>query len=63
MWAMKENGHALTKTELDKLFRFFDRNGDDKVSYHEFISAIRGEMNEHREGLVRGLFAKLDKEG
>ena len=28
-WALKTNGHGLTKTELDKLFRYFDKNGKD----------------------------------
>lgn len=27
-WAMKENGHDLSKLELERLFKYFDRNND-----------------------------------
>ncbi len=40
-WALKENGHALTKTECDKLFRYFDKNGNDQVYYKCFMDAIK----------------------
>jgi len=36
-WALKENGHSLTKVELDRIFRYFDRNGDNEVGYKEFM--------------------------
>jgi len=45
-WALKENGHCLTKTELDRLFRFFDKNGDDQVSYMCLIKALRGPISD-----------------
>ena len=62
-WALKENGHALTKTELDKLFRYFDKNGDDQVSYNCFMEAIRPAMSQCRTDCVKGVFAKLDADG
>merc|ERR1712007_214786 len=42
MGALKDNGHALTKIELDKLFRYFDKNGDDKVCYTTLLKCVRG---------------------
>lgn len=39
-WTLKDNGHALTKTELDKLFCYFDRNGKDCVDYSCFMKHL-----------------------
>lgn len=38
---MKESGFNLTKTEYDNLFRYFDKNCDDEVSFVEFIGFFR----------------------
>lgn len=32
----------LTKTEYDNIFRYFDKNCDDEVSFDEFIGFLRG---------------------
>lgn len=37
-WALKEAGFVLTKTEYDSLFRYYDKNADDKISYEEFLA-------------------------
>lgn len=37
-WALKEAGFVLTKTEYDSLFRYYDKNTDDKISYEEFLA-------------------------
>lgn len=44
-WALVENGHRLSPAEMERLFKYFDRNGDGRVSYDEFIRALRGELN------------------
>ena len=62
-WALKEAGFTLTKTEENNLFRYFDKNCDDQVSYKEFIRIIRGDMNEKRRNIVNQAFKKLDKDG
>jgi hypothetical protein len=31
----------LTKTEYDNIFRYFDKNCDDEVSFAEFIAFLR----------------------
>lgn len=62
-WALKENGHALTKTELNKLFRYFDKNGDDRVCFSSFMESIRGRMNEARIGVIKMLWSKLCPDG
>ena len=37
-WALKEAGFILNKTEYDSLFRYYDKNADDKISYEEFLA-------------------------
>ena len=39
---LKESGFSLTKTEYDNLFRYFDKNCDDEVSFVEFVSFVKG---------------------
>jgi len=62
-WALKENGHALTKTELNKLFRYFDMNGDDRVCYNSFMKCLRGEMNETRVNACKKVWGAMCPEG
>lgn len=38
---MKESGFSLTKTEYDNLFKYFDKNCDDEVSFIEFVGFFR----------------------
>lgn len=52
MWGLKENGHNLTPSEFERIFKFFDRNNDGKVDYDEFLRGLRGELNDRRKGLI-----------
>lgn len=60
-WVLKEAGFHMTKNEFDNIFRFFDKNYDDEISYKEFMTFIRGELNERRLALIKVVFEKLDK--
>jgi Ca2+-binding EF-hand superfamily protein len=62
-WGMRESGHALSPLDMERLFKFFDKNRDGRVSYDEFLRALRGDLNERRAGLVRLAYAKLDRNG
>lgn len=62
-WGLKENGHVLSPSEFERIFKFFDKNNDGKIDYDEFLRAIRGDMNERRRALVRLAFQKFDKTG
>jgi Ca2+-binding EF-hand superfamily protein len=59
VWALKEIGLALTKTDYDKLFRHFDRNMDNRVSYKEFLGQFINDLNvsrmQHAEDIYRRL--------
>ena len=52
MRCLKENGHNLTPTQFEGIFKFFDRNKDGKIDYDEFLRALRGDMNERRTQLA-----------
>lgn len=60
-WVLKEAGFNLTKNEFDNIFRFFDKNCDDEISYKEFMTFVRGELNERRLAIIRAVFERLDK--
>lgn len=62
-WGLRENGHILTPSEFERIFKFFDKNNDGKVDYDEFLRGLRGDMNERRTALVLLAFKQLDKTG
>jgi len=49
--------------EYSALFRFFDRDCNGFISHNEFITGLRGSLNERRRDLVFQAFAVLDKDG
>ena len=42
------------------MFTYFDRDGNNELSYDEFLRGVRGEMNQNRVKFVRMAFNKLD---
>ena len=62
-WGLKENGHTLSPSEFERIFKFFDKDNNGKINYDEFLRAIRGDLNERRRGLVHLAFKKLDRTG
>lgn len=56
---MKESGIPLTKTEYDNLFKFFDKNCDDQVSFTEFVGYLRAPLNNRRQAVVDEGWAKI----
>lgn len=48
--AMKEM--KFDEGELQALFRFFDRDCNGYISYDEFITGLRGQLNQRRRELV-----------
>lgn len=59
VWALKEIGLSLPKSEYEKVFRHFDRNFDNKVSYGEFVGAFIRDLDHSRLEHVKDLFVRL----
>jgi len=62
MWGLKENGHNLSPSEFERVFKYFDRNNDGKITYDEFLNTLRGDLNDRRRGLVDQAYNKLDRD-
>jgi Ca2+-binding EF-hand superfamily protein len=48
MWGLKENGHDLSPSEFERIFKFFDKNNDGNISYDEFLRGLRGDLSQRR---------------
>ena len=59
--AMKEM--EFNESETQALFRFFDRDCNGYISHDEFITGLRGTLNDRRRNLVFMAFKVLDKSG
>ncbi len=57
---MAEFRLGFQSSDIEIVFGFFDRDGNDKLSYDEFLRGVRGEMNQGRVKIVRQAFNKLD---
>jgi len=62
-WGLYDIGVSLDDDQFDSLMNIFDKNRDGLVSLTEFLTTIRGEMNDGRLRLVRMAFDLLDKDG
>ena len=54
-------GLPLTDSDVAGLLNRLDANNDDEIDFDEFLSGIRGPMNEQRRRLVQMAFQKMDK--
>lgn len=62
-YAMRDYGLSLSELEITQIVKYFDTNNDGKISFEEFLRAIRGELNARRRSLVHLAYKKLDKNG
>ena len=51
-WGLKENGLDISPSEFERIFKYFDRNNEGKISYDEFLRGLRGQMDARRKALV-----------
>ncbi|KAL5021444.1 hypothetical protein ScPMuIL_000599 [Solemya velum] len=56
-------GLVVDEATLREMFQCFDRNGNGKVDYEEFIVNLRPPMSNARKSLITQAFVKLDKTG
>ena len=50
-------------TDVDVLFRLFDRDGTGVITYDAFLHAVRGVLSPRRRAVVRLAFTVLDRDG
>lgn len=50
------------KVELQALMKYYDINGDGKISFEEFLSGLRDDLNPRRKTMVMKAFHMLDKD-
>jgi len=62
-YAMRDYGMNLSELEVTQIVKYFDTNKDGKISFDEFLRAIRGALNDRRQSLVLLAYQKLDKDG
>jgi len=56
-------GVALSKAEIDELFKLFDVDRSGSITYDEFLKGIRGSMTAPRVEMVKLAWAQLDTRG
>lgn len=62
-YAMRDYGIDLSEIEISQIMKHFDVNKDGKLSFDEFMRAIRGDMNARRTDMVHQAYKVLDKDG
>jgi len=60
---LQDYGLRLTNGEVDLIFKEYDKDGSGSISFDEFLTALRGELNENRKALVKRAYGKLDVTG
>jgi calcyphosin len=49
--------------ELQVLMKYYDKNGDNCISYDEFVAGLREPLNERKRNIVLRAFDKIDTQG
>ena len=62
VWCLKECGINLMKQEYEKLFRYFDNNSDNTISFTEFINTLREGLNSVRSTCVKRCYDTLKQD-
>ena len=62
-YAMRDYGIPISDDEVSAVVKYFDTNKDGKISFDEFIRAVRGDLNQRRQEMVMMAYDVLDKSG
>jgi len=62
-YAMRDYGIPISDDEVSAIVKYFDTNKDGKISFDEFLRAVRGDLNERRLEMVHMAYNVLDKSG
>ncbi|CAE7618916.1 Capsl, partial [Symbiodinium microadriaticum] len=63
IYGLRDYGISVTKTEIEQLFLYFDRDHNGFIDIDEFLIGIRGDLNDRRKSLIRMAFDILDIDG
>lgn len=61
-WVLKENGHTLTPSEFERIFKYFDKNNEGFIMISEFVAAVRGELAATRAATVKEVWSRIVSE-
>lgn len=62
-WVLKQNGQNLTPSEFERIFKYFDKNGDGFISISEFVRGVRGELEGARAACVNDVWRRIAPKG
>jgi Ca2+-binding EF-hand superfamily protein len=62
-WGLYNYGIYLNENDIKTLIKTFDRNGDGFVNFDEFLTTLKGKLNDRRLRLVALAYEKLDRNG
>lgn len=62
-YAMRDYGIPISDDEVSAIVKYFDTNKDGKISFDEFLRAVRGDLNKRRIEMVHMAYNVLDKSG
>ena len=57
---MTEYRLGMSDDEIERLYKLFDIDNNESVSYDEFLRGVVGTMNQQRQQIVQRAFQKLD---
>ncbi|XP_046359672.1 calcyphosin-like protein isoform X2 [Haliotis cracherodii] len=57
---VKRYGLYMGESDLQLLFKLFDRDGNGSIDFHEFVNQLRTPMTEPRVSVINEAFDKLD---
>jgi Ca2+-binding EF-hand superfamily protein len=62
-YAMRDYGIPISDDEVSAVVKYFDTNMDGKISFDEFLRAVRGDLNDRRTEMVHLAYHVLDRSG
>jgi Ca2+-binding EF-hand superfamily protein len=60
-YGIRDYGLKMDQGEVDELFSCIDKNSDQRISFDEFLRALRPPMSKTRLDLIAAAFAKMDR--
>ncbi|ESN96702.1 hypothetical protein HELRODRAFT_156044 [Helobdella robusta] len=60
---LQEFGMSMSKSEVDQLFNYLDKDNSGSINFDEFLIALRPPMSASRVDLINKAFNKMDKSG